>query len=107
MEGSDGTRYDEATGTCPYWREIDNPREHREYVLYNVVFSGECDAFTLQGLQGRLVPYGLGMSDDELRQALAAYVNHGFLYPTLDGWEVTRSAPSGRRHEARPMTTSA
>lgn len=90
-------RYDEKTGTCPYRTEVDDPREHRAFVLCNEVFSGEYDRFTLSGLKARLEPYGLGYTDDELRRELAEYSESGWLEPHIDGWTVRRTDATGHR----------
>lgn len=91
------TEYDKRTGTCPYWTEIENPREHRAFILSNVVFSGEYDAFTLSGLKERLEPYDLGMTDDDLRRELGHYVENGQLEARIDGWAVRKTDICGRR----------
>lgn len=90
-------RYNEKTGTCSYWRDVDNPRKHRAYVLYNMVFSGEYDAFDLHGLKQRLEPYDLGYTDKELRRELASYVNFGWLDAHIDGWVVCKADATGHR----------
>lgn len=73
---------------CKYYGTIANPRDHRAYVLYNLLFSGDQFEFTAQDVVTWLEEYGIRLSVAEVRDELSAFVRSGLLYSYIDGYEV-------------------